>query len=116
MQELKGKRILIFQQRGWALNIGHFLAKKLQAEGCRLAALTLKQTTHEFVLNQKEVNFEMISNIDEIKKNPRKYLDGYMKYIFLLTKNLGIMMKNIRIKRNMGLAKSLNKDKVIGIF
>ena len=38
MNKLKGKRILIFQQRGWALTIGHFLAKKLQAEGGRLAA------------------------------------------------------------------------------
>jgi hypothetical protein len=76
MQALQGKKILIFQQRGWAINIGHFLAIKLQSEGCRLAALTLRRTTHEFVLNQKEVNFEMIASIDEIKEDAKKYLGG----------------------------------------
>jgi len=72
--DLKGKRVLIFQQRGWAINIGHFLAKKLQAEGCRLAALTLKNTTHEFILNQKEVKYDLIISNDEVVSNPKKYL------------------------------------------
>jgi glutamate-1-semialdehyde 2,1-aminomutase len=39
--------------------------------------------------------------------------DGYMEYISLLTKNPEIMMKNIKIKRNMGLKKSLENDKII---
>ena len=42
-------------------------------------------------------------------KNSNIY-DGYMKYVSLLTKNPEIMMKNIKIKRNMGLAKSLRDD------
>jgi hypothetical protein len=73
---LKGKRVLIFQQRGWGVNIGHFLAKKLQAEGAILAALTFKKTAHQFVIDQKEVKYETIVNLDEIKSRPKKYLAG----------------------------------------
>ena len=76
MDKLRGKRILIFQQRGWAINIGHFLAKKLQAEACKLAALTLKRTTHDFILNQKEVEYDLIINNDEIMSRPKDYLQG----------------------------------------
>jgi len=39
--------------------------------------------------------------------------DGYIKYISLLKKSPRIMMKNIKIKRNMGLEKSL-KDEEAG--
>ncbi len=76
MSSLKGKRILIFQQRNWGRGIGHFLAKQLQVQGCTLAALTLKRTIHEFVLAQKEVKYELIINNDEVMSNPRKYLAG----------------------------------------
>jgi hypothetical protein len=90
MGNLKGKRVLIFQQRGWGINIGHFLAKKLQAEGCRLAALTLKRTTHEFVLNQKEVNYEMVINNDEIMSRPKDYLRGDTFSLKQICDELGI--------------------------
>jgi len=73
-KNLKDKRILIFQQRGWGVSIGHFLAKKLQAEGCRLAALTFKKTAHEFTLNQSEVKYELIINDDEVMGDPKEYL------------------------------------------
>ncbi len=76
IKKLAGKRVLIFQQRGWGINIGHFLAKKLQAGGCRLAALTLKRTTHEFMINQKEVKYDLIINNDEIMSRPKDYLQG----------------------------------------
>lgn len=74
MSDLKNRRILIFQQRGWGVSIGHFLAKKLQAENCRLAALTFKKTAHGFTLSQKEVRYELIINDDEIMGNPKAYL------------------------------------------
>lgn len=74
MNNLKGKRILIFQQRNWALNIGHFLAKKLQAEGYELAAVTLKKSTHKFITSQSEIKYKEIVNIDEILDDPNKYL------------------------------------------
>lgn len=73
MEKLK---VLIIQQRGWGIRIGHFLAKKLQEEGCSLAALTFKKTTHEFVLNQKDVKYDFIINNDEIMGRPDKYLAG----------------------------------------
>lgn len=75
-QSLKNKKILIFQQRGWAFTIGHFLAKKLQDEGASLAAFTIKPTTHQFVINQKEVSYELVISSDEIKSRPEKYLSG----------------------------------------
>lgn len=74
MSSLHNKRILIFQQRGWAMQIGHFLAKKLQAEGCKLAALTLKRSTHDFIVNQEEVEYDIVVNNDEIMSDPKSYL------------------------------------------
>lgn len=74
MLNLKNKKILIFQQRGWALNIGHFLAKKFQAEGCSLAAITQKKTTHKFITEQTEVKYAEILNVDDILEYPEKYL------------------------------------------
>src|SRR4030043_411565 len=90
MNKMKGKKILIFQQRGWAINIGHFLAKKLQGEGCRLAAITLKRTTHEFILNQSEVKYDMIISNDEIMGRPKDYLKGDTFSLAEICRDLGI--------------------------
>lgn len=90
MQKFKEKKILIFQQRGWAINIGHFLAKKLQDEGCRLATLTLKRTTHEFILNQTEVKYDLIINNDEIMSRPKDYLRGEIFSLEEICRELGI--------------------------
>ncbi len=73
---LKGKRILIFQQRSWGLGIGHFLARKLAAEGCKLAAVTFKPSTSDFIARQKEVKYELIINDDEVTSSPKSYLSG----------------------------------------
>ena len=51
MNELRGKKILIFQQRSWGRGIGYFLAQQLQKEGCELAALTLQKSGHDFLLH-----------------------------------------------------------------
>ena len=74
MDKLQGKRILIFQQRGWGINIGHFLAKKLKESGCTLAAFTLKKSTHEFTLGQTEITYDLIINNDTIMADPTGYL------------------------------------------
>lgn len=71
---LKNKKVLIFQQRGWSISIGHFLAKKLQAEGCRLSALTFKRSAHEYLLDQSEVKYDLVINDDEVMSDPKKYL------------------------------------------
>lgn len=81
---------MIFQQRGWALNIGHFLAKKLQAEGCRLAAFTIKNTTHRFILNQKEVKYDLIVNKDMMMGRPKDYLEGKHYSLQTICDDLGI--------------------------
>jgi hypothetical protein len=88
--EFKNKKILIFQQRGWAINIGHFLAKNLQEEGCKLAAFTLKRTTHEFIVNQKEVAYDFIISNDEIEGKPKEYLDGDSYTLAEIEEALGV--------------------------
>ncbi len=90
MEKLKGKRIFIFQQRGWAINIGHFLAKQLQQEGCRLAALTIKRTTNEFIKNQKEVKYDFVIDNDEIMGKPAEYLKGDRYSLKEICDELGI--------------------------
>ncbi|KKW23535.1 MAG: hypothetical protein UY65_C0001G0027 [Parcubacteria group bacterium GW2011_GWA2_51_12] len=87
---LTGKKILIFQQRGWGLRVGHFLAKKLAAEGARLAALTLKRSTHKFVVEQREVNYDLIVNNDEIMGDPVTYLAGETISLAEICKDLGV--------------------------
>lgn len=74
--KLNNKRVLILQQRGWGLRIGHFLAKKLKEEGCRFAAFTLKKTTHQFVMEQKDIHYDLVINIDNIVEKPLEYLQG----------------------------------------
>ena len=73
---LKGKRVLIFQQRRWGKTIGYFLAQKLQGEGAKVAAITLKRSTHEFTAHQTDVHYDLIIGNDEIMSNPKKYLQG----------------------------------------
>lgn len=74
--ELKGKRILILQQRGWGASVGAFLAEKFQDEGCHLAALTLKRSTDKFIREQRHIHYEMILNNDAIMEDPKGYLAG----------------------------------------
>ncbi|OGE76832.1 MAG: hypothetical protein A3C85_03995 [Candidatus Doudnabacteria bacterium RIFCSPHIGHO2_02_FULL_48_21] len=76
MSKFSGKKILIFQQRGWSKRIGNFLARKLQDENAVLAALTQKRSAHDFLLKQKDIRYEKIYSIDEVRGNPRGYLDG----------------------------------------
>lgn len=90
MNNLKNKRILIFQQRAWGINIGHFLAKKLQAEGCGLAALTIKKSTHDFIVNQNDVKYKLIINSDEIKEDPEKFLGNDAFSLEEICDDLGI--------------------------
>ncbi len=73
---LRDKRILIIQQRGWGKVIGRFLARKLYAEGCRLAALTSKKSVHELIVKQAEVKYDIIESHDAIMENPDGYLNG----------------------------------------
>ncbi|HLD28276.1 MAG TPA: hypothetical protein VJB67_01540 [Patescibacteria group bacterium] len=74
MDELKGKKILLFQQRRWGINVGNVIAEKFQRAGCRVAAITSKRSTHEYILNQNKVNYELIFGRDDIMANPKEYL------------------------------------------
>src|SRR3989344_5552042 len=76
MDNLKGKRVLIFQQRGWGKTIGRFLAKKLSEEEAVLAALTFKKSTDELIRNQPGVKYELIIENDAIMSDPAAYLAG----------------------------------------
>lgn len=79
MSSLKGKRILIIQQRGWGKVIGRFLARKLFSEDCRLAALTSKKSVHELIVNQNktgDAKYDIIESHDGIMEDPEGYLKG----------------------------------------
>lgn len=41
-----------------------------------MAALTFKRTTHAFMINQKEVKYDLVINNDEIMGRPKDYLAG----------------------------------------
>src|SRR3989344_8025210 len=87
---LNGKRVLIFQQRGWGKCIGRFLARKLYQEGAKLAALTFKDSTHELIINQPDVKYEHIIFGDGIMENPKGYLAGETYSLEEITKELGV--------------------------
>ena len=90
MSALAGKNVLIFQQRQWGIHIGHYLAKQLQAEGCKLAALTSKFTTHQFVLSQKEVKYELVISNDEVMSRPQDYLGEDRYSLEEICEDLGV--------------------------
>ena len=64
------KRALIILQRDWAIKIGLHLSKKLIEDKYILSALTLKKSTHNFFVNQSEINFCHLTNLDTIIENP----------------------------------------------
>lgn len=90
MNKLKGKRILIFQQRSWGKLIGRFLARKLTEEGAELAALTFKKSTHELIVNQPNARYELIINHDEIMGRPREYLKSERFMLEEIAQDLGV--------------------------
>ena len=90
MASLSGKRVLIFQQRNWGINIGHYLAIKLKSEGCHLAALNFKPSTREFIEKQTDVTYEMIEDQDEIMARPRQYLGADHYSLAEICRELGV--------------------------
>jgi len=87
---LEGKRVLIFQQRGWSLKIGHYIAQSLQDNGAILAALTFKPSTDTFTRTQTDVKYELIENHDEVINNPEKILGGNPTSLAVICEELGV--------------------------
>ena len=87
---LAKKRILIFQQRGWGLTIGHDLAVRLSNCGARLAAVTVKKPTHDFVMSQQDVDYEAVAFVDAPKDDPAGYLDGRDVSLDEVCRELGV--------------------------
>ncbi|MDC0336052.1 hypothetical protein OAN24_04045 [Pseudodesulfovibrio sp.] len=73
-RSLAGKRILIFQQRGWGMAIGHDIARQLHEHGASLAALTFRHDVDRFVRDQDQVPYELILSNDAIMNNPEQLL------------------------------------------
>ena len=90
VNKFSGKKILIFQQRGWGKRIGHFLARQLSQEGAILAALTMKGSAHDFLLNQTEVKYEKIYSVDEVRGNPQKFLGDSHYTLEEICRDLGV--------------------------
>ncbi len=68
-------RVLFFQQRGWGVSIGHNIAKLIHEENAdiRFAAITFKKKTHEFILSQKDVEYDEVLYYDQIQNEPESY-------------------------------------------
>lgn len=131
MGSLNGKKILIFQQRGWGMKIGQRLAEKLENEGVKLAALTIKKTTHKAIVNSA-TKYEIIFNADSVKEDPKKYIEGYDISLEDVCKNLGVLsiwdlvqasryhVKSYKDKYYFGFNQNLSdreiKDYVIAIY
>lgn len=123
--DLENKKVLIFQQRVWGVNIGHFLAKKLQNAGCKLATLTLKRTTHDFILKQKDVNYDLILSIDDLKDKPEKYLgnDDYsleeicddlnIDSVWPLVMSIRLFVKSYKDKYYYSFRQNLSDEKIV---
>lgn len=86
---LRGKRILIIQQRSWGEHVGHFLATKLVAEGARLAAITYRKSSHDFHAS-RDVPYERLVNNDQILEDPESVLKGRRFSLEEITSALGI--------------------------
>jgi hypothetical protein len=106
---LRGKRVLIFQQRGWGKTIGRFLARHLYDEGCRLAALTSKLTTHRAIVNQTDAVYDVIESHDLILANPKKYLAGDHFPLADICRGLGVSSLWPLLSASRMLAKSYEK-------
>ena len=90
MITLKGKRILIFQQRQWGLSIGHPLAKRLQSMGATLGAYCIKNSTLRFVREQTEIRYAEVFSADEALAQPEEFLDGERISLEDLCRELGV--------------------------
>jgi hypothetical protein len=71
MHDLNGLRVLVLQQRGWAIRVGHPLAVRLIREtGAVVCAVTVKRSTHEFISTQSDIEYERIISADAVKEDP----------------------------------------------
>lgn len=70
-------KVLIFQQRGWGVRIGHPLAKRLSNDGYDVAGITAKKSTHRFILTQSDFTYSNIMSHDKIMEQPEKVLEQY---------------------------------------
>jgi hypothetical protein len=125
MKKLEGKRILIFQQRGWALRIGHYLARRFREEGAIIGALTFKKSTDKFVREQQEVVYEYLQSHDDIMENPEKYLnddeitlheiceDYGIDSIWPLVQSLRNHVKSYQDKYYYGFKQNVSDEKII---
>lgn len=88
--DLAGVRVLLFQQRGWGLRIGHELARRLHQAGATLAALTFKDSTHQFVVDQTEVPYVLVENHDHLMEDPDTWLGDRSIGLDEVCKGLGV--------------------------
>lgn len=70
------KKILILQQRKWALNIGHPLAEELVSKKYKVSAITLKKSTHTIISKYNGTTYDDVFSHDDVMENPSKYLDN----------------------------------------
>ncbi len=85
-----GKRILIFQQRGWGLRIGHHLARRFQEEGYELGALVFKKSTERFVRDQTEVRYGWTFNYSSMSDDVAAFAGPNPPSLQTVCRDLGV--------------------------
>lgn len=85
-------RVLIYQQRGWGLEFGHYLAKKIKEEypGSEFAAIVMKRQTLDFITSQKDIFYNELIFYDDLQNNPEKYIDDEKLTLQKICDELGI--------------------------
>lgn len=99
--------ILIIQQRNWSIKFGVFLADELKKRGHKIANISVKESTHNYLL-QNGYKKNLWSH-DEVINNPKMYLDKCNLNLEEISDYLGInsLWQLIQAQRN--LVKSYNE-------
>ena len=96
-------KVLIFQQRGWGIKFGHYLATRIKIKypDARFYALVFKDTTMKFIQRQSDLTYEKIVLFDDLQNNPEKYISRNVSLSDICDKlNIGSvwpMMQSMRL-------------------
>ena len=85
-----GSKILILQQRNWAPRIGQPLAKRFQADGFRLGAITFKRDSDRFIRAQTDVPYEFILSHDDVQEGKGQSASSDLPVLDEVCQGLGV--------------------------
>lgn len=85
------KKILIYLQRDWGINIGHKLAILFKDKlDCSIGAIVSKRATYDNLKQHQNTLYNFFLYFDEIVENPKKFLKGDKIDLEDVCKRLGV--------------------------